>query len=227
MQHRLFGNDGDAATSTTTSSLSSLTQAPFLSCPVTIAVHSRHIGVQNDGANIVKELRCIKSLLSLHFQDASPPSANTCTASSSSCQILVISDRERTRSLLSAYFNTAPTNEYWPSTTTAPPKCHAVLVSHDFHGSGGGLYKSSRPEHGPYVGIGFYQDMLLAIQARSGLVHSGRSSSWLVAELLAYDREMEVVRAKNTESNIKEINEEDVDKKLRELPVGINSKDKL
>ena len=99
-----------------------------------------------------------------------------------------MSDREATLSELTKYFNTSLPKDYWPSGASSYPKCHVVVASHE-------RQSSFSREHGPYAGIGFYQDLLLAIQARSGIAGSIRSSSDLVSELLVYDREMEAIRA--------------------------------
>lgn len=52
--------------------------------------------------------------------------------------------------------------------------------------------KSWRSEHGPFAGVGYFQDLVLVSQARSGFVSSDRTSSQLVQEIIEYDRLMEV-----------------------------------
>jgi hypothetical protein len=46
-------------------------------------------------------------------------------------------------------------------------------------------------EHGPFAGIGFYQDLALASTARSAIVAMRRSSSDLIRELVIFNRKMD------------------------------------
>ena len=51
--------------------------------------------------------------------------------------------------------------------------------------------KSWRGEHGPFAGLGFFQDWVLVSKARSGFIGRDSTSSHLVRELIEYDRGME------------------------------------
>jgi hypothetical protein len=46
-------------------------------------------------------------------------------------------------------------------------------------------------EHGPFAGVGFFQDLALASTARSAIVAMRRSSSDLLLELVVFNRKME------------------------------------
>ena len=62
--------------------------------------------------------------------------------------------------------------------------CSAIVASHE-EGSG------TRDEHGPWAGLGFYQDMFNVVRARSAIVSSESTSSQLVRALMEYDRRAE------------------------------------
>jgi len=62
--------------------------------------------------------------------------------------------------------------------------CNITIANH-------GKYrheKSFSLEHGPYAGAGFFLDLSLASQARHGLVGTRRSSTLLLAELIAFGK---------------------------------------
>jgi hypothetical protein len=46
------------------------------------------------------------------------------------------------------------------------------------------------PEHGPYAGIGYFQDLALVSSAQSGLIAMRRSSSDLLRELMVFNKYM-------------------------------------
>lgn len=52
--------------------------------------------------------------------------------------------------------------------------------------------KSFETEHGPFAGVGFFQDLLVASRARSGYVGHSRSSSKLLYEWIEYRRGLEL-----------------------------------
>lgn len=95
----------------------------------------------------------------------------------SSCTVVLLSDRPKTLELLQVHI------------ATKFPYCQAQVANHK-NGT------SWRPEHGPFAGIGFYQDLAMvkhSVQSLGeGLLQVGfigskdRSSSQLVKEILAY-----------------------------------------
>lgn len=67
---------------------------------------------------------------------------------------------------------------------TQEMNCTPVLPHHNED-------KSFRKEHGPYAGVGFFQDLVVASQARHGLVGAPRSSTMLLEERITYQRKVE------------------------------------
>jgi hypothetical protein len=86
------------------------------------------------------------------------------------CQVYIMSDRRKTLSSLRRWLRSH--------------HCSIVEAEHEKGGSFEG-------EHGPFAGIGFFQDLLVASQARSGYVGNARSSSKLLYEWIEYFRAME------------------------------------
>jgi hypothetical protein len=138
--------------------------------PILIVLHSRHSKTNDDGSKIERETKCLDRLLaSMHPLNSSNHYL---------CTILLLSDRPTTLTLLQDYI------------LQKHPRCAAKVANHD-HGI------SFRQEHGPYAGIGFYQDLAMvkhAIQSlpietspQVGFVGSEhRSSSQLVREIMVY-----------------------------------------
>ena len=90
------------------------------------------------------------------------------------CRVYVMSDRRGTVDRLSEW--------------ATEHNCTAVVAAHT-EGSG------TRDEHGPWAGLGFYQDMFSVARARSAMISSESTSSQLVLALMAYDRRVEAVLA--------------------------------
>jgi hypothetical protein len=90
--------------------------------------------------------------------------------SSRYCQVYIMSDRRKTLSALRRLLRSK--------------NCSCVEAEHDK----GGSFEN---EHGPFAGIGFFQDLLVASQARSGYVGYMRSSSKLLYEWIEYFRLLE------------------------------------
>lgn len=122
----------------------------------TIALHSRHTSMLDQGDNIESEQRCLLQVIA----NISQP-----------CTVILISDRERTLSLLSDVVTTL--------------NCTPMLANHT-------LGQSFRRDHGPFSGPGFFQDLALVSQARHGYIgHKQRSSSMLVEEMIIYQRSLD------------------------------------
>jgi hypothetical protein len=91
------------------------------------------------------------------------------------CEVYIMSDRELTVSRLQQYVETK--------------NCTARVFSHAAGAAG------LRTEHGPWNGLGFFQDLAFVSRARAGFVYTGgASSSSLVIELITYDLQMEAWR---------------------------------
>lgn len=71
--------------------------------------------------------------------------------------------------------------------------CNVTIANHKMYGR----ETSFSLEHGPYAGGGFFLDMALASQARNGLVGTRRSSTMLLAELMAFGRLNDTHRTKH------------------------------
>jgi hypothetical protein len=93
-----------------------------------------------------------------------------------SCQVFLMSDRTKSLGALTSYLQ------------GRNDSCHAVVVANHRQG------KSFTGEHGPFAGIGFFQDLYMASHARHGLGARLASSFALVRELAEYDRQMEAIQ---------------------------------
>jgi len=65
--------------------------------------------------------------------------------------------------------------------------------------------QSFRDEHGPFAGVGFYQDLALVSKARSAFIGSIRSSSDLLLELVEFHRKMDWWNAGNDITQISNV----------------------
>ena len=140
-----------------------------------LALHSRHPRPGIRGNDISNEIYCLNQLL------------NESMYPERDCIIYLLSDRNQTiheiRTFLSHNFH----------------NCRAFVASKTH--VPGNYNTSSSPsspirEHGPFSGLGFFQDLVVAAHARSGFIgHERRSSSTLLLELIEYDRHMEAQAA--------------------------------
>jgi hypothetical protein len=129
----------------------------------TVALHSRHTVVGDDGSFITDETRCLETLLLNRTQSAK-------------CVVYLMSDRPATVQLLKKWLKdqncSSVSNEDYASMASSP-----LLF---------------RDEHGPNPGVGFIRDLTLVSQARSALVGDpGRSSYMLLQEIVEYDRRID------------------------------------
>eukprot|EP00980_Cylindrotheca_fusiformis_P007886 scaffold1678_cov80-Cylindrotheca_fusiformis.AAC.3 len=180
---------GNVSTMTKNITLPRASPSASSSPPILIVIHSRHSKLSNDGSNIQREIKCLDRLLSAwmknssdHHQYDSSSNNNRTTTTAANCSIYLLSDRPMTLMLLQEHIS----QQY--------PTCQAHVAKHDYG-------TSFRNEHGPYAGIGFYQD--LAMVQNGILIHQSsaaslpnnkigfigserRSSSQLVRELMVY-----------------------------------------
>jgi hypothetical protein len=106
------------------------------------------------------------------------------------CVVYLLSDRQLTIDILKTYIETK-----WN-------KCHVVLATHktdsdtdtDNNNNKTTTTNGHYQEHGPFAGTGFFQDLIVASQARHGFIgHCYRTSSQLLREWIFYDRTMEAM----------------------------------
>ncbi|CAJ1949402.1 unnamed protein product [Cylindrotheca closterium] len=142
-----------------------------LNAPIMIAVHSRHSKTSDDGSKIKRETKCLDQLLK---------TMKTSNDSKSECVVVLLSDRPKTLTLLQEYL----AQNY--------SQCTSLIAKHEEG-------ESWRPEHGPFAGVGFYQDLALVKNTIQSLPESPRSqvgfigshhrsSSQLVREILVYQQ---------------------------------------
>jgi len=93
----------------------------------------------------------------------------------STCIVYLMSDRPKTIEMLTT----------WLSTTK---NCTSVTALHQE----GKSFRGG--EHGPWSGLGFYQDLAAVSQARTAFTGKMTTSSSLLVELIEYDRTMEAWR---------------------------------
>jgi hypothetical protein len=156
-----------------------------------IAVHSRHANKKAQGDIVAEETACIESIWQQHLATTKNDSHND------ECDLYVMSDRPLTLLALIAWCHNyhPPKNstsaavvhhekKNASSTTTVFP-CRRVI--HAMHQRG----LSFVPEHGPYAGVGFLQDLIVVQESALssiGIVGGQRSSTELLTEWMEYER---------------------------------------
>jgi hypothetical protein len=142
-----------------------------------IALHSRHPVIADDGSFVQEEMECLEELVSMSRLVGVNESDSSQT-NPANCSVYLISDRPRTLRLLSTHVQRLG--------------CQA-LVAHHNHSATGGMM--TQTEHGPYAGAGYLEDLAFASRARHALVgDASRSSFTLLVELVTYDRFIEAWR---------------------------------
>ena len=181
--------------------------------------------MENDGSNIQKEIHCIHQVIH-GINEYRRHQQRELQKENVDCRVILLSDRNTTLSLLMDYLSTTTAS---PSATTTteqqkgrrnlhgknsttssksllqlPFPCYGMVASHT-------TGSSFKVEHGPYAGVGFYEDLKfvetqqqLRGQSGNGNVESydnfgidgwigmNRSSSFLVREMIVYHREMQI-----------------------------------
>lgn len=133
-----------------------------------VALHSRHPVVGDDGSFVEEEKDCLRQLLVEQTNRTEP----------SSCVVYLMSDRPTTIQLLSDFVQTLG--------------CLSVSAPHDV--------TAGKTEHGPWAGVGFLDDLVLASHARDAVIGDvARSSFELLAEVVTYDRFIEAYQQGKTE----------------------------
>ena len=147
---------------------------------ITIALHSRHVAKADDGSNVQEEMNCLSRLLPK--QESTIGNNSRGGVKNIPCHVFALSDRDATLDQLQEWMQV----EY-PSCrfhrTNQPQRDEALAHTTN---------TTRAMEHGPHAGRGFFQDLAMAIQARTALIGEyERSSFKLLHELITYDRTME------------------------------------
>ena len=160
-----------------------------------IALHSRHAETTDTGANVQPELQCVQQLLQKHNTQHRP------------CRLYLMSDR------------TATVQAMLSSSANATTGCTVVrVVTHDdaLHNTTSTTRTNNNrlAEHGPFAGAGYFQDLAVVSQARSGFCAKRRSSSAVIYELMAYRGRMEHCKTLHSSNDHKYKN------KYKPIPFG-------
>jgi hypothetical protein len=154
-----------------------------VSTTCSVAIHSRHANTSIKGENVAEETACIQSLWQQHLAANNNNNGdNNNYSREEGCDVYVMSDRPHTLlSLIGWCKNYNPASQ---NATTAFP-CRRVI--HAMHERG----LSFVPEHGPYAGVGFLQDLVVVRESALssiGIVGGQRSSTDLLTEWMEYER---------------------------------------
>jgi len=150
--------------------------------PFTVAVHSRHTDINDDGCNVTRELECLRRLV----------------PSNRSCDVFVMADRDCTLKQLVEQIQFEKGEN-----VAGYPQCTIYVPSHNSNETALRREKHHiSEEHGPFAGAEYFADLAMAkSRARDAVVvgtqRGGylRSSSALLIELIDYNRKMEAWRA--------------------------------
>lgn len=127
-----------------------------------VALHSRHTVLGDDGSYIQDEIKCLKETL-------------VNVTNQVSCRVYLMSDRPTTVRLLAAWIQ----QHY--------PQCTSISTDSSIDET-----TMAHTEHGPHPGKGFIRDIELASRARNAVIGDvERSSFMLLMELVKYSRRIE------------------------------------
>ena len=153
--------------------------APSPENEVSIAVHSRLIKIEQDGSDVTEEVQCLDDILAVVrlrrrglFRKLL--GAEGTKTASLPCSVYIMSDRELT------FEGFAKASQV--------RGCHVVTVTDRGPAQQRVNDTSKTAEHGPFAGVGYFQDLIVASQARSAIISRGRSSSALLDEMIEYRR---------------------------------------
>ncbi|GKY91635.1 hypothetical protein MPSEU_000135400 [Mayamaea pseudoterrestris] len=127
----------------------------------TVGLHSRHRFQGLDGCDISREIKCLTKIME----------QRTDGDAALPVQVRIMSDRPCTVASLTKWLE---------------QRNHSILFAQHDEAS-----PSRLQEHGPYAGMGFFQDLALVSSARSAIVAMRRSSSDLLRELMFFNRGLE------------------------------------
>ena len=146
---------------------------------VSIAVHSRRIKIGQDGSDVSEEVQCLDDILAVARFRRRGLFQKLLGAETASlpCSVYIMSDRELT------------IKEF--AKASQARGCHVVTVTDRGPAQQRVNDTSKTAEHGPFAGVGYFQDLIVASQARSAIISRGRSSSALLDEMIEYGRRTE------------------------------------
>jgi hypothetical protein len=198
----------------------------------TYFLHSRHPYNQFDGSYIWPEQVCLQKLLSSRIlrndthndtttmtttttTNATTATTTTTTAAATTttttlrpCTIYLMSDRNLTIDLLTPiiqdeyHCRVQVANHTTTTTTTTNPSISATTTTKTRKRKAARIMPK---EHGPFAGVGYWQDWALAIQARTGFISFHlqprtfvRTSSSLMREVIEFRRVVEYLKEQVT-----------------------------
>lgn len=136
---------------------------------ISIALHSRHPVLGDDGSFIIQEQACILEVLQTL-------AASSNTTKPRDCKIYLMSDRPLTLERLSEWLVTHPEANSWLP-------CTPVVAANHAH------TQLRVTEHGPWAGQGYWQDLALASRARTAVIGDPRRSSYMLFKAaIVYER---------------------------------------
>jgi hypothetical protein len=179
-QFRFEDSENDHASMTSRKAESS-SHEEIVSMPFSIAMHSRHRRMGNDGSNVKKEKVCFDRILKRHLLESN--------SRDTPCRVCLMSDRPTTVEKLTVWLQ-------------EQHNCTVITWNHDTAAnSSGGSFKA---EHGPNAGVGFFRELDLCQHFTDGFIGTGGSSSStrLLQELVSYNRRMQQLQSYENETTI-------------------------
>ena len=150
-------------------------------------MHSRHPRVSIRGIDVSNEIHCLNQDLDYRLP----------ITQHEKCIIYLSSDRNQTIHGVQNFINVKQQQQQQQEQQQKDPKrrydnCSVIVASKNLPSSSNStpnLAFSTIREHGPFAGLGFFQDLEVASHARNAFIgHEKRSSSRLLLELIEYDR---------------------------------------
>jgi hypothetical protein len=146
-----------------------------------IAIHSRHTVAEDDGSFISDEIKCLTKILPTRSQQVSQHIP---------CSLYLMSDREQTINNIRQWIIERHNDRMGPD-------CNIITANHSTSMS---LMASKREEHGPWSGVGFFQDLDVVANALDVLIGDiNRSSTRLLLEIMEYRRGLSILLQQNRE----------------------------
>jgi len=159
---------------------------------LSIALHSRHPVVGDDGTYLNDEKHCLAELVAEYRSNNN----KYLTIDRSNCRIHLMSDRTRSIEILSRWV----VEEY--NCTPMAASYHLSPRNVPLQAANYSTRMKKVTEHGPNPGVGFLTELALASRARWGVIGDvHRSSTMLLVELIEYDRTIEAWRAFDNSNN--------------------------
>jgi len=135
-----------------------------------IGLHSRHSNNGLDGSDISKELQCLHQVLAANRRRQH---ANNNNNNQTRCILYIMSDRSVTVDRFR--------NDTSHGCTVATVRRDEAAQKAEHTGPS---------EHGPFAGLGYFQDVVLTMQANSAFLGQPRSSTAFVVAMIEYRRKL-------------------------------------